>query len=437
MKEVMDHVRTVHFTLVAVAAIILGAALFSQESKLTIARRDLGAIKGLASSWNPGFLGRACEDEAGNLFYAAWRSAFKNRPISFGFELPNAAYPDDLARLTNCTFSLQSFWRIEGPDATAAAPFQMRIIERSNAIPLANLTYLYPPRTLQDFENIWNTIEGGIPVCYLRDIQTTATVSSGSNSVQVQVRPSIVGSPKVDLGPLTWPLKSKRLFSRAGVFDDLSLDLEHTGIASSWTTTNYPIIKISASPAHIFVNGQSALAKAANSQWRPGAFRSTFREINELFAKTKSIDIAEAEDFLVTLEANLEKKVTILNVSVPEQALGLWAVLIVLIIELYLWLHLIRLAELVKQGPVLDSGAWIGCYFGRPARLLTTSSLCLFPLFVVNYVRLQSDQALRGWKLTLTALICVTSILIAFKLWQALRSVWMKCGYVSGVSRDR
>jgi hypothetical protein len=79
------------------------------------------------------------------------------------------------------------------------------------------------------------------------------------------------------------------------------------------------------------------------------------------------------------------EKIEFLGLKFPERDLATWGALIILVIQLYFWIHLRELSSRASRDDFSSQVAWIGLYKGIYARATTCLTACILPLGVIAF----------------------------------------------------
>ncbi len=127
----------------------------------------------------------------------------------------------------------------------------------------------------------------------------------------------------------------------------------------------------------------------------------------DLAKATTGVDILKLDDLKTQLIGQLDKGDSVFEafgLKVPQSQLTFWGIAIVLCVQLYLFLPLKELQPKLKEG---DSGwevAWIGVYGSFPSRLVFFGSVVVLPFTTVGLIVFRAvasvarDSGIRAWQ---------------------------------------
>lgn len=116
-------------------------------------------------------------------------------------------------------------------------------------------------------------------------------------------------------------------------------------------------------------------------------FEDSFPELHNF---TKMNSKMEFNDVSRLLQSELQRelsgeKVEFLGLKFPERDLATWGAVIIVLIQLYFWLHLRVLVVRLRPGDDCMKVAWIGLYPDIPARTVSLLTASTLPVGVIVY----------------------------------------------------
>jgi hypothetical protein len=117
-----------------------------------------------------------------------------------------------------------------------------------------------------------------------------------------------------------------------------------------------------------------------------GKFEESFQGLNEITRHYQKLELNNANQVLKAELQRAGERIEFLGLKFPERVISTWGALIIVIIQLYFWLHLrVFRARLSPNSPAFNV-AWIGLYADPWARLISLSGVSIFPLGVILYL---------------------------------------------------
>jgi hypothetical protein len=158
---------------------------------------------------------------------------------------------------------------------------------------------------------------------------------------------------------------------------------------------------------------------------QPTAFEDAFRELDQFAGEQRAFGISfeYLRKSLDSRAASAKETFEVFGIKFPMEATTRWAVLLIISIQGYLWLHL---NEYRRRGFKKADVAWIGIYTSRAAIAVSALTMLIVPVSVI--VLLCIRQGGRGLvplksfpNIVLSSLVCILSAflagLTAYTLW--------------------
>lgn len=139
------------------------------------------------------------------------------------------------------------------------------------------------------------------------------------------------------------------------------------------------------------LNAQRFLIHQTDSDWYPGTFADTFPELERLTTDIATLPLDDLERHLKTLKDREKDRFQVFNVSIPADALSPWGIGVLLIVQLYFWLHLRWLAMHASAGDEAWHVPWILVYHGSVNRIVATCSSVILPPLTAAYVAWRAE----------------------------------------------
>ena len=142
------------------------------------------------------------------------------------------------------------------------------------------------------------------------------------------------------------------------------------------------------------IEGHKELTSQEN---RP--FASVFRNADFYAKGLESLTIEEFRDYLERLRQERGEEVELYGAKIPQRGLSIWGVVVLVILQLYFLSHLLQLGPATSHVISAAGGyPWIGVYPDRLSRAITAISLLLVPVTAVFLL-------IRGWDSLETLLV--------------------------------
>ena len=125
---------------------------------------------------------------------------------------------------------------------------------------------------------------------------------------------------------------------------------------------------------------EAYLTKLYFSDWRTGPFDKAFPELNSIMTGISTLPITDALHRVESQVASAQQNVSVLGFTIPLAQLSRWGALVLIGVQIYLWLHLYELTtRIANDSPGLEV-AWIGIYRSLPSRLAMIVSCAILPV---------------------------------------------------------
>lgn len=391
-KDFVEHLRTVHFTLIALCLGLIVLASFPSKSEIQLAHDQASEILEVSNNWKENFLESAAaevvnttalEDNQAKFVVADGKPAWLNFEISFGDESvrfkPKALPPSWLIKNEIPAELL--------PDVSSQPKSSPRFQEDWTELWTKGRPELHVkvPRSVKSFQRLWDDllIKGFVILPKMPkeclDFESkpcNINPPSSSNSSQ---------KPEMVFVIQTGDERAYALLHQ----QDVTLtkwDYQFTEAVynpSPWPNYKRPgaVVLPVRDFATIEFDGQSALIHQF-SKWnqkhrRP--FKDAFRELASVDEPFEDADIGSAERILAAEAKRADEAFEAAGLKIPAEVAVRCGVLLILGVQFYMWVHLHEFGNRFGR----DAGyevAWIGVYFSKPARVLFFISLLILPL---------------------------------------------------------
>jgi hypothetical protein len=428
-KEFVEHLRTVHFTQIALCVGLLVLASFPSKSEIQVAHEQVSEILGVTNSWNGGlFEAEAFKDVKNYLINDNQVVAFvptDRGSLQANFEL---VLESPLSSPIRPEFESPS-WRIEQDVPAEFIPKYYDSTSEFLNVP--------PPASLKSFEQLWDAllVKGRIQLPRTPK-ECIATYPEGLKLLGSGVRSLSLGSMKCTIEPL----------NIAGAPADVKMRFEYDATNMSqlyrerqlsrqnfdfyFEARNLPQVISNVTlfvPVKDFIeiefDGQKALIEQAG-KWNEGyrlPFKDAFRELASVDEPFEDANISSAERILAAEEKRTGDVFETMGLKIPAEVALRFGVLLILCVQLYLWIHLREFATKSERDHGFDV-AWIGVYFSKVGRFFRFVSILLFPagsvLALTIWSLILSGDRLWGWLILIAANL--VSILLNILLWRVL-----------------
>jgi hypothetical protein len=385
MKDLVEHIRFVHFTLQVIALALVLTSLQSPKPRLQRAYEDAAAIQLLNNNYG----------EFIDNFQNGIANATKDRPIG------------------------QRFYeiRLDGSDSLYGAP--------TNAIlwsgyGIDDTTRLQPPqfRNLADFRTFW---ERGISAYRLVSFGDHKYCLLDDRSQSLPSRDPTVevidaDKKKAYASPISWGASSLDINAKVAI-------LEFKKNGKGWMKCE---IQLSLEPLGIDSRVVAANAAKRVPWWVPGQFDNSFAELRDASVGLESLAV---EDLVKQMQSRLysdQDRLEIVGAKIPADQILLIGPLLLVACQTYLLLHLKRLRMLIDGLRTIDlPEGYIALYDDRLSRAVAFISGCIIPIISVSMLwRLSSTFMPTFWLTIMQA----SSIGLSFSIAHVFRAFHLSLG---------
>jgi hypothetical protein len=430
-KDFVEHLRTVHFTLIALCIGLIVLASFPSKSEIQLAHDQASEILEVSNNWKEAFLETAAVDVVNATASGDNQTQFvvaEGKPAWFNFEI---SFGNEAVRFK--PKALAPSWIIKNeipaelmPDVSSEQPGP-----RSQEDWAALWTKGRPelrvkvPRSLKSFQRLWDDllVRGSIILpkmpkeCF--DFESKPCKINSPDSSDSAQTPEMVFTIKIG---------DERAYTLLHQQDPTLTKWDYQFSENVWNPNNRrpgQVVLPVRDFATIEFDGQSALIQQF-TQWnqkhrRP--FKDAFRELASVDDPFEDADIGSAERILAAEAKRTDEAFEAAGLKIPAEVAVRCGVLLILGVQFYMWVHLYEFGNRFGR----DSGyevAWIGVYFSKPARLLFFISLVVLPLGTVVLLSIRGlsisvhHRGLVGW--TILVASNAASLALSFLILRAL-----------------
>jgi hypothetical protein len=367
-EDFVEHIRTVHFALVAVCLALIGLLQFEKPKEVKTAQSQLQEIKLAVDAWDSEQGAGAVRDalsSAGAGFFAA--------PQSSGFEI----FQQNLMITDSPLIWVPSEKAGEGEAVHPSDFLPNKIMKK--------------PSSLAEFRDFWNLLSRKLQVWkvdreHLSD-RLVIVNRDGSASVRNYKLQTLTSGETLDA-------TVSDEHQRQSVSDALHIvPPECVYSFSKGGSTMLLPVSISSKKE---IDTQAALI-VTHPYWKTGVFSTSFSELEAATAGKQNSSFESLASGLADEAAKPKSdSFEIFGVKFPVESASRWGIVLILGIQLYLWIHLYEVSPRLKEGDPGWDVAWIGVYQSLPAKILFFASTTLLPLLTIVALGYHAFVALGG-----------------------------------------
>jgi hypothetical protein len=350
--DFVEHLRTVHFSLVAVCIALIGLTQFEKPKDIVTAQAQFQQIKKLVDNWVqvPATFANALSAEGVITMSGPGTpevTSVLGKNVSFG--------------LTGIIW-FPSLKKGEG-EAVSGDNFYQKISPA--------------PQSLAEFRDFWDSYNGKIPVWSVdnRSLEHKYAIETGGGSWSAA--PYIFGhfSYSESIGATLSDDQEKKVI--ADTLGVRSADCVYS------VTSGADRMLLPAPCTRKEFDVQAELIKG-NTSWKPGTFSTSFLELDSEVSWKGDTSFEFIASHLAD-EAGKPKadSFEVFGVKFPIESAMRWGIVLILGIQLYLWIHLFELSPKLKKGDPGWDVAWIGVYQSFPAKAVFFVSTAFLPVLTI------------------------------------------------------
>jgi hypothetical protein len=385
--DFVQHIRTVHFSLVAVCVALIGAVLTVKPREINSALNQLAEIRRATDNWGTEI-----------------RTAFHGGTIT-NVDGPRIKVQGKCFVLSrNATFLGESKgfrWNIEKSLET-------------------------PPASLPAFCSAWDRLQ------YLPDLfipeqnQAVKLVINVNRDGEASTLPYTLedheASAPVSVSPLTDLERRAMAASNILTLNLLTPDLAKTSYGYSWDVKGvHLVVPVTGSKRRV----QEAII-GVHPAWRRGFCSESFAElIKEAKDSPDKSLVALAIDLRHSAAKEKADSYSVFGMEFPVEGANWWGIVLVVGIQFYLWINIHEVSPKVKHDDPGWEVAWIGVYRSVPARalfILLTVILPLATIFILGNGLFAGDLVLRTISTygaaTVSLMLSGAITMLAQQLWE-------------------
>ena len=410
LKDLCEHIRTVHLTILGVCLLLLGVLIRDQPRPLSTAIADVKAMSSLAAK----------KAEIDSALQAYAQSVVENYAHNSSQKLQSGRPAYILGEWLDGT---KASYRLDYPVAWVVwGPFQRG--ESS-----------YVADTPQQFRDFWN---GSLSARILptASFETATEISftdlltrRPGNGGKVLVLASTLDSFQKGILQKTFSKSTESQLLNPLPLPLHSEDSENNRLSSEWinhsklVTVRLPELTVNADLLAAFLK-----ATGMEDRWKHAPFEQSFGELSTQMATISGMTFKDTKDYLERQSSITapEDTVDVFGAKLPTAKISNWGILIVLGIELYLLILLQQLSRQV-QNSKSNTMIWVGLFPSQIARTFTLVSCAVLPIAVLLYLELKkwpNDTILEiSYPVSMLLSLILSSCIVL-----QLRRVWDRVG---------
>lgn len=447
MNETAKHLRTIHFSLVAVSFGLFVVSTLGRASDVEVAIDQLSEIEGVIADWSEQWMTTGVRSliDKGEVELPSFVFGESDRPFEFSVgdarlrraqEWSLLPLPREALDLASPGGLLEPLDR-EGPLWTKLSP-DPRGLQFLSIIEMTPFVHARPV-DLAEFESVWNKVTTlsltltWPDSCWAGDSEP---VFVGSRLLQ---RFGAAGNYELVYGP-ELDLESAGPGSLALILEPLSTsdrDFWNDYTEHQFYPLNYHFVGFS--PRSSFggrevsipvttdqslpIQGYQVFRDVYGIDWPPGPFARAFPELSRSTQGLSELDFSTTRAVLEGEALESEDQIEVFGATIPASSAARWGAPVLIVMQLYFLLHLRALSRAGGQ-PKEAPAPWIALYRDRLSMVATVISAFGIPVFVAGFLLWQASSPVSALSATVSSLAFVCSVVVALLGLQALREVW-------------
>ena len=450
--DYVEHIRTVHFTLIAVCVALFVLSTSRAQTDVQIAHEQIRQIReflGTPKKEGPSYIGRRVHYDWLSEGARSRVNEWSNSPLSIHGRLPGAlvvTLVDNSLEFSHDGATWQGqldllddqnyLWDWKPRKWTDDSLPDPR--EQRSTVEVLRVH----PDALEQFRNLWDLTDHvylDLPIA----VSTTAFVMGhGSYEDRTPFWDPITlndakvahdASPRKSLGvnPVLRLSEYQQEQIKHMLVQDPTLRarLNFTGFIYP-VENNRAELTVSIPVSHyvsIPYDAQSVLISHAKKEWdwKHGQFDYSFRQLSEITKEYPTINLETYEQVLNREEKRGGESFEALGIKFPAENTTRWGILVIIGIQIYFWIHLRELRPKLRRNDPGWDVAWIGVYTSKYAKVAMFVLTWLLPLTAALSLGIRGLQISSFAKMNWVLLVFggAATLILGFLGWMRLPSM--------------
>lgn len=378
-KDFVQHLRTVHFTLLTVCLALIVIIKYPSPFAIREAIRQLNTIEDATHVWKDTWIDEGVPKELKSV--PDFSSCIK--PVTSDFSI------ESYGKRINVHFANIN-WTMR---TSAQMAINSSYNTDANYVTVRHTT-IDAPKGLDDFKRIWNNSYSII--CPTKIAEEGMTLLFSADHAIAPIKKEKVFS---GMQPTLAMLMDNGVAAKfTGLHKAQGAESEglyyNMGLANMAMNPNAPLITMEKTPMMFeipvlesrvipFDYRALLIKELPQYNWLHADFKDAFYELDQAIGSRQNLDFENIKQILRTNERNSKESFQAFGVTFPIETATRWGVFLILVIQLYFWVHLKEYRKRIYRESDI---AWIGSYTSGDAKLLFCLTALLVPLGVVVFV---------------------------------------------------
>lgn len=393
--DFVEHLRTVHFTLIAACFGLLLLSSSTSKTEVQIAHDQILQIQELLHNFKGIWFSSDMEKRVQELNIPQLKPGFAFKAIIGTWELHGSLKKDGYGGKYVITGIPESHGR--------------------NAVPQLPEALEHVPSTLKGFRELWNqnltlVIPTAVSTRLLngRDAGDMKFEESSDSSDSQQLYLSRMDPVWVDILRKQFPEANPDVcYCREGApplrIPPLIVPVK------SWEQLPYEIRAV------LIANSNP------NWDWKHNDYSHAFLQLGDITSAYEDLEISKVEKILADEEKRTGESFEVAGIKFPAESTTRWGVLLIVGIQIYLWIHLRESLRLDPDDPGWDV-AWVGVYRSVYARVAMFITVCILPVGATLSLGIRnlliSSYSLTAIGMTIVSVLVI--LFLGFLIWNRL-----------------
>ncbi|HET8670562.1 MAG TPA: hypothetical protein VFM05_08050 [Candidatus Saccharimonadales bacterium] len=427
MEEYTKHVQATHFALTLLTFALLVMSIGREPSETEEALRQIKTIHSAVQSWDPRFLEafarkRLKEQGMSESFDPAKEFSLNHREIKEQFSL----------------VFIEPAWTLHPLPETLAKfdeSYRDRFVERYDYDQKTNdylrgRTLIGQPSTLNEFVSLWDSLQESVHILKAVDVARTCYVHNvfGQPAAWTALSSSPASAPQAKQLRMLFRAPTayeKTFFPQFEEFKSKPYSHLFTGgIVIDSGRQQWEVELPALTDRVLSFKGQTALNEKLGVNWMNGSFAESFPQLERESVTFRDMSLDKVTAVLEALARKPTERFEAFGVKIPTVTALTLGIPVLLGLQIYLWLHVKALKNVLRSFPQFSHFPWVGIYDLRVATWLTALTAFAMPVVVVG-ILLSQEAAARGklWPWVLAAAGVLLSSYVAISTQRVLTSI--------------
>lgn len=421
MDKMIEHLRLIGLTLLTISFLIL-VGTFTVTSKVDIAYQEFCELRDILENWNNNFL-----EEFSVREFGLTTADMSNIPTCW------LIHPEEKLNRRKLSVRLNPPFTCMLPQPEALKRFDKRPLYRTQSIKIEKPSNI----TLFELVQFWNSLDTSAYLSIINYIEPNAKVYKsvpfkrsillGSNSL-CKIDTFIPDmQEKMDVNAYIEAIDSMLLVSDIKHFSEVPFTHVFVGECPSDTPGVNWVVMIPARSNRVTFNVLRALIKVHGRNLPQNRFEQTFPALYEATKAYQNIASLEITGEILKSEMVRERPpIEVFGAKLPNTAIGVWGVTILVLMQVYFVCHLKELAiEFAKSGCI--GTPWLPFLRNRLSKIISILSFTVIPCGVIISITILGFLRYDHYVTTIYRVVLVfMSLYYSTMTYSLFMSMWKK-----------